>query len=387
MSFDLLGLKKSEQQSETTSQFAQNVVVGEDFFSLLAYLELKKKAPNSTILICSKEVSERDLFPSYPSFLRGKEDIEFVKSLFPELSNVEGLESKPPMFFKDGDWKEFGGRAKPEKLLEMEDFFLGETLFFDLSSLFPTLQDPLVINEVNEFRETKEIQSIEITKPSDLVEKDYFHIHLSDGAALKCENLIWGRAPKSFIEHLSNKNVLSDQFIEYLEGLSSQTILNIEYYFDDLKLSKEDVESQRTLFVPQSYTHDWGHFICEYKTKNEQTILSVLCFIHDDSLSEEEIGKKIRLLKRNVEKVFSNFFSSSEHTEYIRFKQESLSLEVDDQKYQELNQNIKSVDFVSYSAPFSDFKGLGESLKSSDHKLSGLARAIGRFRQHKKIGD
>ena len=112
-----------------------------------------------------------------------------------------------------------------------------------------------------------------------------------------------------------------------------------------------------------------------------------MCFIHDDSLSEEEIGKKIRLLKRNVEKVFSNFFSSSEHTEYIRFKQESLSLEVDDQKYQELNQNIKSVDFVSYSAPFSDFKGLGESLKSSDHKLSGLARAIGRFRQHKKIGD
>jgi hypothetical protein len=83
--------------------------------------------------------------------------------------------------------------------------------------------------------------------------------------------------------------------------------------------SKELYPEAATLFVPQSMTHEWGHFIVDihsYDSKKNGHLINALILLHEEEPTSELMADKIKLCKRVFERVF-NDFSQYTSKEYI----------------------------------------------------------------------
>ena len=76
----------------------------------------------------------------------------------------------------------------------------------------------------------------------------------------------------------------SKKFIDFSSGIPRSHSLVVTY------LSKELViESEQILFLPQSQTHDWGHFVLEVENTNEGQLIKAYCNVSEDEVAEEQV--------------------------------------------------------------------------------------------------
>ena len=348
-----------------------HLVVGKDIFALTTYKALQEKYGKEQVRLLSEDVIlKSDLMPKGPSSVRGENNQRIFQELFPDAIGETG--SEMALFYKDMTWKSFGGRSKPEALKFNEEFFTTSRFNIDAGKIFPELKN------VEEFLSILNAEAYQVRLKSINRYNDGFKVECLNGTEFECEKLYFGQSPFQYLKLYSQKNELSDLFIEFCESTKTSSALFVKFVFE-----KPISDMQETLFIPLSYTHEWGHFVGEFNklqgdADGDQEI-EFIHFLDEDQASEEDISRYIRLLKKNMEKIFEKF-SKIKAREYIVLEQEIGCLKIDDILFiRSINEGKKedlNLFLLGINAPISDTQCEGESFEYSKNNVGGLSRAL-----------
>lgn len=371
---------KKEQKTEVQTTFIKNLVVGEDLFAMDLTLSLREKYGKENVSLLSlKPLTENDLHLMGPSLLRGEDNIKQFQKLCPDVQ-INKVDARTS-FYKEGSFRDFGGRSKSEKLLWGEEAFVDNRVDLDEQELFPFLKEENVFEKIKESSIDYIPLKIKKVEPADLIEPDYFHITCSNGTQLNVENLYWCYSPQHFLNLYENKNELTDEFMEFCEETKAPSTLYIEFEFESAI-----AENNETVFLPLSYTHEWGHFIGEFApmvSGGGKQRAKFMTFIDTDSTNEEEISKKIRLLKRQLEKIYEKFKTIS-YTEFITLTDKSVCLNFDDSITSNIKKELPRLSFAGLCAPLEHFEKDEVNFEYSSNDLMFLARGVTSLSQIKQ---
>lgn len=227
------------------------------------------------------------------------------------------------VFYKDGAFRPFGGRMKSETLKPSEVFYTKPKSLDDEQRV--EVQCEHVMSGT-----VKEIKRWEGGR---------FCVELTNGTELICEKLVTTLSPSLFLSLYKNKSELGDGFMEFCEKTKRSTALLVRFI-----LKRPMSDKKETFFIPLSLTHEWGHFIGEFKERS----LEVIHFIDEDQTSEEDVARIIRLLKRSLEKIFPEFTKSIKE-EFIAIEKEFGPAVVDDELY--AKSSLDHLEFLGETAP------------------------------------
>jgi hypothetical protein len=365
MSYSDLKKLKKEEVKATSRVDTKYLIVGGDIFSLATFDYLSKSTDASDIKVLTKEnLNFENAQFSGPGILRGESNIQFAEQFF-EYANIKRRDVVSS-FYKDLKFKPFGGRSKSEKLMWGEEFYTTPRADYDLYKIFPFLNEENFFESIN----TSKMDNI----PSKVFKDDQkWVVECTNGTQIYCEKIFWCDSPWEFYNEYSKKEELSNSFVEYIDGVKTPCALHIKLVFEKLVTDKEE-----TLLLPLSYTHEWGHFMSEFEPYNEESgtqEANFLTFIDINQTNEEDISKKIRLLKRNLEKIFPKIKEIS-FKEFIILTENTHSLNFDDSYSLEGESILKDIHFVSSNAPFQFESDTGISNGDSVSRLSHVARGL-----------
>ncbi|MBA2405875.1 MAG: hypothetical protein H0V66_13950, partial [Bdellovibrionales bacterium] len=215
----------------------------------------------------------------------------------------------------------------------------------EISSLFTAEDWENLDNIISQHIDIRIVEGIEKTEVKDLVEKGEWLLTFKDFNKISCENLYSALSPKKFLSFLKNKESITPDVIDFCSSANIQAALSITWL-----MKKEYSSEERTFFIPQSMTHEWGHFIVEFDNTDEGQLCHGLFLIHEDEPQTEDLASKIRLMKRVLERVFPDF-ESNIHKEYIRFDDEMFVSDVKDNLIEQISFDYPTLKFVGQAAP------------------------------------
>ena len=139
------------------------------------------------------------------------------------------------------------------------------------------------------------------------------------------------------------------------------------------KLDSKVSDMEETLFIPQSLTHEYGHFIGQFFDDNTcAQRLVFMTFLDNNDHHEAEIVKKIRLLKRQLIKIFPSFDKHIKDENYVHLAFNPF-IHMNDNCFSVLKEELPKLSFVSAGACLEVF----ESNESSEGNLIfGPARSF-----------
>ncbi|MBC7539594.1 MAG: hypothetical protein H7281_12290 [Bacteriovorax sp.] len=368
MAFKDLHKLKKVVVVEKENIFAPHLVVGKDIFALSIYKALQEKYGKEQVRLLSEDtILKSDLLPKGPSTVRGESNQKIILELYPEA--VGEIGAGVALFYKDMTWKSFGGRSKPEALKFNEEFFTTTRFNIDAEKIFPELTN------VEEFLTVLNAEAYQVRLKSIHRSGEGFKVECLNGTEFECEKLYFGQSPYQYLEFYSNKNELSDLFIEFCESTKTPSALFVKFLFE-----KPITDIKETLFIPLSYTHEWGHFVGEFnEAANGEQEVEFINFLDEDQASEEDISRVIRLLKKNMEKIFDKF-SKIKAREYIVLEQEIGCLKIDNDLFMrslsDEKNDSKNLFLLGINAPIIDTQRENESFEYSKNEVDVLARAL-----------
>lgn len=368
MSFGLLKHFKDHKKSfaeNIRKSYSQHVIIGQDLAAVLKLMEIKHSHPTETVkLISSRPLTKQFLVESYESSVSLLRSQAAVEGIYRKYHNAKLYpHNKEASFYKDGKFHEFSGRAKSMELLPGEAYFMQKGYKVSVASLFQESDWENLDEVLSECVEVHIFQTIEKVTSAELIEKKEWLLTFKDFTEVDCENLYVSLPPKKFLNYLVHKEAVTPELIDVCSSSHVQGGLAVSWV-----LNKEIFTEDRTLFIPQSMTHEWGHFIVEFDSYNhtdKTQCCHVLFLIHEEEPQTEDLGSKIRLMKRVLDRVFPDLEKSIVN-EYIRFDEEML---ISDVKYSAMEQ-------VGFDYPTLKFLGQMSPLvpQQSDEKF--LARVL-----------
>jgi len=348
-----------------------HLVVGKDIFAVTTYKALQEKYGKEKVRLLSEDaILKSDLMPKGPGTIRGEANQAVMKQIFPEAIVHEGNEMA--MFYKDMTWKSFGGRSKSEALKFNEEFYTTPRLDIDPEKIFPELVNAeQFLEEINQEAYQIRLKSIKRVESG-------FSVECLNGTEFKCEKLYFDLSPSHYLNFYTNKNELSDTFIQFCESTHTPSALFVKFVFD-----KPITDIKETLFIPLSYTHEWGHFVGEFNVSADEAKagqdIEFIHYIDEDSSSEEDISRIIRLLKKSMEKIFDKF-SKTKATEYIVLEQDIGCLKIDDQLFARVadaqKNETNNLFFLGMNAPIVDTQSAEFMFEYSKEGVNMLTRAL-----------
>ena len=356
--------KKSQDELETTrTQYFKYIVCGENISGVLTFLHLNRKYPGEVKLITKNSFLKEEILKEYQTTLpsiRSQEAADAIVSLSPRLEVFKNKSES--VFYKDTKFQSFEGRAKPHEMMELETFFKDTSFEMNFLGLFQNDEYENLDTLLKEHQLHKIISEIEVTTPTDLVEKTHFNIKTGEFESFRCEKLYFCESPRKFMNLVSNKDMLSDSVSEFATAIENTPAIVV-----NTKVSTKLYDNAGTVIIPQSMTHDWGSFMVEfeaYSPDTETQEFKSLMFLEGDGMQEEELAKKIRHMKRVIERVFPEL-SDHEVSSNIRYDHEYHLGGINKTHYEVLKNEY--VRFLGHAS------SLPEGL--SDH-LTYLARSI-----------
>lgn len=365
--FGLRALKKKTEidHSDGKRQFIKHLIFGENVEAVLTFLKLEKLHPGEVRLLTTNPFYKNEVLQQLDCTLNGiRSEVvaSDLSSLNPNL-HVE-IKEESVLFYKDTKFQKFGGRAKPHEIKATEKFFMKPYYEFNERALFneadfENLDEKLKAVEINQI-----IESIEVKKPSDLVEKVNFRLISGEKETFDCEYLYFCESPKTFYKMVKNKDELDDCIGEYTASLQNHGAITVHFECDRLIH-----DFSGTMFIPQSMTHEWGSFVVDFGPFNQESskqTMKVLSFLGEDDLQEEDLVKKIKLLKRVIERVFPEF-SKAQYHQSIRYSNQYAIEGVNDEYFDKIA--AMPVKFIGNGAPIkgehtNEFQYLPRTLKS-----------------------
>ncbi|EQC45770.1 hypothetical protein M899_1326 [Bacteriovorax sp. BSW11_IV] len=369
MAYSELKKLKKVEANENERFFIRYLVVGNDLFAVETYRSLVAKHGEENVrLLTSVEITKELLRVKGPSTIRGEQNISYIERNAEELITFKS--DKMSRFYKELKFKKFGGRSKSETLLWGEEYYTTPKITIDLEKKFPILSDEELVKEINNKAVKNYIRSVNRVLANDLVDNASYEVECANGKMFACEKLFWSLGPSQFLHFFEAKNKLSDGFIEFCESTQTPSALYIRYIFD-----KPICEKTYTMFVPLSYTHEWGHFIGDFEEKEGKQTVEFVHFIDKNNTTDEEISRKIKLLKKNIEKIFPDSKNISSQ-EFITITDETMSLKIDDTLYETLKGEHTNLTFISFNAPLVVSADKNEECADSSESVSHLVRAM-----------
>lgn len=355
--FGIRALKRLKEESSYLNQNNQkyypHIVVGDDFLAVWKFLKLTKEHGEENVcLISENRLDKETLLEQWRCSIHTLRSEEGARALIGMMPQLEITPTKSKVkFYKDTKLHEFGGRAKSLPFAEGESDFTSPFYKVNYQNLFTSedwddLDSLIAKGQVN-----KILKSVELATPQDLVEKTFFKLHTGEHESFECEKLHWMINPKKFYKLIDDKVSISDTVSEYCTHLETQTGVVVHFECD-----RKIYDEEGTIFLPQSMTHDWGHFIVDFENfdhEKKQQNFTGLILLKDEDLTEEELAKKIKLLKRVLERVFPEFANSS-YTEHIRFAQDMFIRSMQDNLKASMEQEMPQLEFSGVAAPLSE---------------------------------
>lgn len=345
--------RKGADAQNTTSKHYQHVILGQDLGAILKLVELRRSLPSESVrLIATRAINRQMLLENYEYGVSQLRSPKAVEQIYRKHHNARILpQAGEAIFYKDGKFHEFGGRAKSMDLQPGEDFFIQKGYRVDLPSLFTPEEWENLDTIINENTEIRIFESIEKTIPQDLVDKKEWRLSYKDFATTTCEHLYVSMSPKKFIHLVQNKDELTPELIDVCTAVEVQSAISVTF-----KLNKEIHPEEKTIFIPQSMTHEWGHFIVEFESFNhhkKEQFCHVLFLIHEEEPQTEDLGSKIKLMKRVLDRVFTDI---EKHItkEYIRFDEEMFISHVKDSAMEQLSFDYPSLHFLGQATPLNE---------------------------------
>lgn len=354
---------KNHDHKITKTVFVKDLIVGEHpvSYKLLKHLAANHDTSKEEV----KWIHQFEFMAPFQTFsldgVRGQNAGEILSEFYPTLNLKEGSHSSK--FYKDGEFKEFGGRVKPHEIPQCERFFMQKPWKFDQKNFWGESGDYQALSHYHVKGLINKITKLEI---NNLGARENWQIELSDGTAYQCENLWVTYTPSRFLSIFdkTQSGFFSEHFHQFAKAAEGLIPLAIKF-----KLKSEISSERGTLFIPQSQTHEWGSFVIEF---DDNQNLTALLFMNDSESDHEEIVKKIKLLKRVLERIFPNF-EKKILSEAISFDQTPINFDLNDSIHA-LADYIPNLHFIS-ELGFIPLKN--EKINS----LQGLSRLIYLYKQ------
>lgn len=350
--FGLRAFKKLKEDSrkEDKRQYIPHIVCGDSDYAVLAYLKLLSRfGADKVKLLCKNPIDKQDIINQWKCSLHTVRSESVANALRDAKAGLEIIPGPSKVaFYKDAKFHEIDGRAKPHEFMEDEEYFKNPYFLMKKENLFSTeewneLDEILRSGQINKY-----ISRIEKTEPQDLVEKTNFVLSTGEHENFECENLYWCESPKDFYKLLENKDKVSDAVTGYCAGVEEKVGLTVHFESEG-----QLYESAGTVLLPQSATHEWGYFILDFDAfdpeKKKQTFKSMM-FINLDDVNEEELAKKIRLMKRVIGRVFPDF-EKFKYTEHYHYDEQVLIKSFQDEAFFKDNEDSDCLKFVGIGAP------------------------------------
>lgn len=357
-------LRSNSQANEISSrEECDFFIYGGDLSSILAFRFLNEKYPDKkTRLIWPFEINKNNLLAGSSLLLRGEESFKLLQESFPSIEFA--LSEKTPHFYKDQKFRPFGGRAKSEPLQEFEDFFLKKKIEGNLGSGF--LNGDSQLDELLAKREERDLSELSY-------KDDRWDILMTSGEVISAGQLIFGDSTDKFLKFFAQKTELDDEIFQVLSLQSP-----IKPLFFRLKLDGEICEQRETLFLPQSFTHERGHFIGEFYDVGEDSSqeLEFLCFLDGLEQSPEEMSKKFRLFKRILSRIFPDFSSRKILDQFLYSPERNPCLSLNQESLKNSSSKISNCSFVGPDAPFEVFLSSESSCEYSKGDLRAMTRSL-----------
>lgn len=299
MAYGLKKLKKDLQslRPEISTYHFDTLIVGQDISCFMALSEELKKDPQASVkILCERNWIMKDLFDywnNFPSLVRNDVVKEELSSKYPHVHFA--LQDKDPVFYKDQDFRSFKSRFKPEAMVGLEENFTTIAYQYQIEDFFES-------SFLEKFEEILKSSQVNQKVMSIKKENDIWEIELFDGSTMFVKNLIWGDIPRHFLNAFSQKDQIKEEVQENLLRVMGSPVMCVSYI-----LSKPLHDGNQTVFIPQSQTHEWGHFVADFNLLGDGTQQMKCFFYIDIELDAEELSKKVRLLKRNFSRVYENF--------------------------------------------------------------------------------
>lgn len=354
--FGIRALKKVNEEDSNLkkSSFVKYIVYGENTYGILTFLKLFKKYPGEVKLITRNPFLKEDLINEWNCTLNSVRSEEVANAFTALNPRFEVFKTNSDvLFYKDTKFHKFGGRAKPHELKEAELFFTQSPYNIQMKAIFnegefENLDEVLKNNQLH-----KIISEIEICEPTDLVEKVNFKIQTGEFESFGCEKLFFCESPKKFLNLVTNKKELNDDIYSFAAGISNDQAISVHF-----KCDREITKETGTIILPQSMTHEWGSFILDFQAFDQSTNtqeFKALTFIGEDDLQEEDLAKKIKLMRRVVERVLPEL-AKANVDQNIRFNDEYRVTGTNDTQYESLKN--KDVRFLGHGAAINhEFSG------------------------------
>lgn len=360
MSFGIKSFKKNKQDlAAAEKKHISHVILGQDISAILKLVQLKNSfGPEHLRLITPRFLTKEVLIDQYkcsPSTLRSNEQTLKVLERYPHAQSMK-YETES-LFYKDGSWHKFNSRAKPMELLKYEDYFLPARQEISLESLF-TPEDWNQLDEtLKAYQSVRVLEKLEKQTPTDLANQDEWWMLFHDLGEVTATHLYTSLAARELLKRSGQGQGLPTEMGAWLSSVEKKAAIAIRF-----ECSKEIHSEVQTLFVPQSMTHEWGHFIVDVHHYDEQTKtypMTALILLQDEEPTSEIMADKIKLLKRVFERVFSGFQQTIQN-EYILVNED----------YFETINNLKIAEELSVALPHLTLLG-GYSLNNlENHFLS-----------------
>lgn len=368
---DIHKLKKVVEIQKENIQ-VEHLVIGKDIFAISTFKFLVEKYGMEKVRLLSEDkINSSDLYLKGPSTVRGDENKKVLLNLYPDLEFT--INENLPVFYKDLTWKSFGGRSKSEALKHDEEYFVSGRVDFKEEQLFPWLtSEDVFYEDLNTHAYQVKVKGIQFNNEKKFV------VECVNGTEFTVEKLYFGRAPAYFLEKFINKSELSDKFIQFCESTNTVSALYIKYLFE-----KPISDMKETMFIPLSYTHEWGHYIGEFKTRDEKQVAEFFHYINKDHVTEEDMSRIIRSLKKSFEKIFDNFLKIN-FQEFISIEDEVGCLKIDDGLFEDcVLENLEMFNrlfFLGKSAPIPVLRDSNSRFEYSNSGVTHLGRAILNYR-------
>lgn len=332
-----------------TITYMSNVLIGQDLATVLKLLELRKTHSHDTIkLITQRPINRQLLIENYQYGVSPLRSSEVIEEIYKSYFNARVYpQSQTPQFYKDGKFHDFGGRAKPMELQTGEEYFTRKGFRAEIASFFSEDDWNNLDAIINQHIDIRLIESIEKTEVQDLVEKNEWLLTFKDFKKITCENLHFSLSPKKFLQLLKNKEKVTPDLIDFCSSAEIQGAMSITWV-----VSKELHAQEQTLMIPQSMTHEWGHFIFEFEKFDhsaETQLCHALFLVHEDEPQAEDLASKIKLMKRVFDRVFPDFENVIQK-EFIRYDDEMFISGVKDQLIEQIGFDYPTLKFLGQMA-------------------------------------
>lgn len=336
MGFGITSLKKkSVKENIQTKILTPHLLVGDDFATCIKFCQLVKDHGADNIIWLKNH-------------LETTEQIENKWNHFSFLSvrKSEFDQAESCSFYKDQQFKNFGGRSQPQEMSDIEIQLVGHTESKTWNELLEEFQIQEQWSEFDNHTQkcVKEVVIANFASGDvdDLVEANYWGVMTTKNEFFLSENCYWGASARK-LRSIMDRSSLNSETTDSIEFQAANQVevpaFVVHFEFD--KEIKLDAPTSR-VFIPVSQSQEQGHFVGLIK----ETSVSFFHHFQDElEVNKEEVAKRLKKLKRNLERIFkTEIFNNTNEMIYFSSSLFCLPLE----SFEENDENTpKNLHFLS----------------------------------------